>query len=190
MGRGMSLFMAGGELGRTVGPLLFVWAVSVWTFEGLYQIAFFSWIVSFVLLLQMRRVTKERTTPTRIRSLLPVAARLLLPVFVVLIGRSFLISSIASNNWPVASLLLYALIDLAIILVTILVWVIIILAILSWVGAAHSYQNPVIGILRSIADPLILPVRKVIPPIGMIDLSPMIVIIGLYCVLIALKSVL
>ena len=128
------------------------------------------------------------------RKLLPAIGSLDLPAwmatYLVNLIKLFLISSIASNNWPVASLLLYALIDLAIILVTILVWVIIILAILSWVGAAHSYQNPVIGILRSIADPLIRPVRKVIPPIGMIDLSPMIVIIGLYCVLIALKSVL
>ena len=39
IGKGMSLFMAGGELGRTVGPLLVLWAVSIWTLDGLLRVA-------------------------------------------------------------------------------------------------------------------------------------------------------
>jgi hypothetical protein len=34
VGKGMSLFMAGGELGRTVGPLLATWAVTYLTLDG------------------------------------------------------------------------------------------------------------------------------------------------------------
>lgn len=95
VGRGMSFFMAGGELGRTVGPLLFVGAISIFTLEGLYPIALFGWLASLALLLKIRGVKHGRTLPPRIRSLLSIAGRLFLPVFVILIGRSFLISSMA-----------------------------------------------------------------------------------------------
>jgi FSR family fosmidomycin resistance protein-like MFS transporter len=95
VGRGMSFFMAGGELGRTVGPLLFVWAVSSWTLEGLYQIAVFGWLASLLLFLQVRQTRRPHSGPPKLRSLLRVASRLFLPVFVILIGRSFLISSMA-----------------------------------------------------------------------------------------------
>ncbi len=95
VGRGMSFFMAGGELGRTVGPLLFVGAISIWTLEGLPKIAILGWLASLALFLKMRGVKRPHTVPPEIRSLLPVVSRLFLPVFVILIGRSFLISSIA-----------------------------------------------------------------------------------------------
>ena len=38
IGRGMSFFMLGGETARTVGPLVAVWAVSVFTLEGLWRL--------------------------------------------------------------------------------------------------------------------------------------------------------
>jgi FSR family fosmidomycin resistance protein-like MFS transporter len=38
LGKGMSFFMAAGELGRTIGPLLFVWAVSTWTLDGYWRV--------------------------------------------------------------------------------------------------------------------------------------------------------
>jgi FSR family fosmidomycin resistance protein-like MFS transporter len=50
IGKGMSFFMAGGELGRTIGPLLAIWAVSLWTLEGLPRIAFVGWGASLLLL--------------------------------------------------------------------------------------------------------------------------------------------
>ena len=56
VGRGMSLFMAAGELGRTVGPLFAVWAVSVWTLEGLYRAALFGWVATAILYLRFRSV--------------------------------------------------------------------------------------------------------------------------------------
>ena len=34
VGKGMSYFMASGELARTIGPLVAVWAVSLWTLDG------------------------------------------------------------------------------------------------------------------------------------------------------------
>ncbi len=39
IGTGMSFFMLGGELARTTGPLIILWAVAVWGFEGAWRIA-------------------------------------------------------------------------------------------------------------------------------------------------------
>lgn len=47
----------------------------------------------------------------------------------------------------------------------------------SWV-APHSY-HPILMVLRSISEPLLAPARRVIPPIGGLDLSPVIVLLFL-----------
>ena len=47
----------------------------------------------------------------------------------------------------------------------------------SWVSP-HSY-HPILGVARSISEPLLAPARKIIPAIGGIDLSPIIVIVFL-----------
>ncbi|MBT7783794.1 MAG: MFS transporter, partial [Anaerolineae bacterium] len=39
VGKAMGWFMAGGELGRTLGPMLAVWAATAWTLEGMLRVA-------------------------------------------------------------------------------------------------------------------------------------------------------
>ncbi|GAB5379187.1 MAG: YggT family protein [Aliiglaciecola sp.] len=55
-------------------------------------------------------------------------------------------------------------------------WVLIIRAILSWVSQG---QNPLEYLLHQLTEPLVAPIRRIIPPIGGLDLSPMILIIAL-----------
>jgi YggT family protein len=43
-------------------------------------------------------------------------------------------------------------------------------------------------VLHSLTDPLLRPIRKLVPTIGMVDLSPMVAILLLYIVLIVLQS--
>ena len=50
-------------------------------------------------------------------------------------------------------------------------------AILSWVGP--GINNPAANILWSLNEPLLRPIRRVIPPIGGLDLSPLVVILAL-----------
>ncbi|MFN2455105.1 MAG: YggT family protein [Pyrinomonadaceae bacterium] len=45
--------------------------------------------------------------------------------------------------------------------------------IFSWVV---SYSNPVMRFLTRATDPILIPARRIIPPIGMMDISPIIVI--------------
>ena len=48
---------------------------------------------------------------------------------------------------------------------------------LSWIP--HNPHNPVITFLYKITEPVLEPVRRVIPSIGGIDISPIVVFIGL-----------
>jgi YggT family protein len=56
---------------------------------------------------------------------------------------------------------------------------IIIEVILSWLNAAGGY-NPVEPLVRRMNAPLLSPVRKILPLIGGIDLSPLFVLMGLH----------
>ena len=57
--------------------------------------------------------------------------------------------------------------------------------IISWVSPGH--WNPLISVLHSLADPVLRPVRRLIPPIGGLDLSPLFVLIGLQALMIVLR---
>jgi YggT family protein len=57
--------------------------------------------------------------------------------------------------------------------------------ILSWVSPGH--WNPLISVLHSLTQPVLRPVRRVIPPIGGLDLSPLFVLIGLQALLIMVR---
>jgi len=57
----------------------------------------------------------------------------------------------------------------------ILTWAIIIRVLLSWIPGLPP-DNPIVRLLLSITDPVLEPARRVIPPIGMIDISPIVVL--------------
>jgi YggT family protein len=61
--------------------------------------------------------------------------------------------------------------------ISIFLFAILIRVILSWVNPDPF--NPAVSILTRITDPILIPAQRVIPPIGGIDLSPMLVMIGL-----------
>ncbi len=55
IGRGMSLYMFGGEIARTVGPLMIMAALAWWGSEGAYKIALPGIVVSIALLISLRK---------------------------------------------------------------------------------------------------------------------------------------
>lgn len=91
-GRGMSFFMAGGELGRVVGPLLAVWAVGLWGLEGLPRLLVLGWGASLLLLWRVRRLP-VRMSGRPLNELWPVLRRLALPIIVLVLGRSMLLGA-------------------------------------------------------------------------------------------------
>lgn len=57
-------------------------------------------------------------------------------------------------------------------------------AIMSWVVQGY---HPVSSVLFQLADPIVAPVRRILPPMGGLDLSPMLVMLGLYFLKILFK---
>jgi FSR family fosmidomycin resistance protein-like MFS transporter len=91
VGKGMSFFMAGGELGRTLGPLLVIWAITTLTLDGYYQIMVIGWVTSFILYLRLRRIPARGSTPKDLKAILPTMWRLFWPILIFIFFRAFLL---------------------------------------------------------------------------------------------------
>ncbi|MDF7671447.1 YggT family protein [Orbaceae bacterium ESL0721] len=63
---------------------------------------------------------------------------------------------------------------------TLLFWLLLFRAILSWVMALNQRPSYADDLLAQLTEPLIAPIRRIIPPIGMIDISFMIVVFILF----------
>ena len=77
---------------------------------------------------------------------------------------------------PVAAMLL-ALPEMVSLTINIFLFAILIGVIISWINPG-SY-NPAISLIHSLTEPLLTPVRRRLPDMGGLDLSPMVVMIGL-----------
>ena len=75
------------------------------------------------------------------------------------------------------SLAWLAVVDLLALIINVCFFAVLIRAILTWI--APQGPNPIIEILERITAPVVNPVRRVVPLIGGIDISPLIVLIGL-----------
>ena len=64
-------------------------------------------------------------------------------------------------------------------LLSILQLLIIARVILSWVASPVS-RNPVVQFIRQVTDPILLPIRSILPRTGMFDLSPMVALFAIY----------
>jgi len=60
---------------------------------------------------------------------------------------------------------------------TLYMWIIIIRALISWVNPDPF--NPIVRFLYQITEPVLWRVRRVLPPLSGIDLSPLVVILGI-----------
>jgi YggT family protein len=80
----------------------------------------------------------------------------------------------------------FALLNLISTVITIYIWLLIAQAVLSWLlafGVVNRYNRVVTSVgdfLWRITDPLLRPIRSVLPDLGGIDISPVILILLLY----------
>jgi len=98
IGQGMSLFMLGGELARTLGPLLAVGAVSLWGLEGIWRVIPLGVAASLVLFWRLRNLTVHRRT-TGNGSLAETwrgLRRALLPIAGIIFCRSFMTAALTT----------------------------------------------------------------------------------------------
>lgn len=164
----------------------YIYAIIIRMLLGLTRADFYNPFSQFIL-----TITNPVLIP--LRKLIPsigkfdTSAILLILVlkFVELAVRSFLVS----KQVLFSSLIVPTIIGVLNQVVNIFIFAIILLVIISWVAPQmHGQSNPITPVLRSITEPLIRPARKLIPPIGVFDLSTFAVILGLYCIKIFLYS--
>ena len=80
---------------------------------------------------------------------------------------------------------MYALLNLLLTVIQIYIWVIIISAVFSWliafnvVNTRNRFVYAVIETLHRLTEPVLRPIRNALPNLGGIDISPVIVILGL-----------
>jgi len=79
-----------------------------------------------------------------------------------------------------------ALLDVVLIVLNLYVWVLIAAAVLSWL-VAFNVVNPYNSFVRNVGDflyrvtePLLAPIRNLLPSLGGLDLSPMVLILVIF----------
>ena len=83
---------------------------------------------------------------------------------------------------PLVPLVIAGLTSLAITTIRLLQVLIFIYALLSFI--APGTYSPVVGLLSSLCEPLLRPLRRVLPVLGGLDFSPLVALIGLQALLI------
>jgi FSR family fosmidomycin resistance protein-like MFS transporter len=94
VGRGMSLLMAGGELGRTVGPLLASWGLLTFSLGGMFPIAIPGWIASLAIYLRFKNIPVHVDKQIGFFSIFPAARKLFIPLIGIVFFRTFLTTSL------------------------------------------------------------------------------------------------
>lgn len=91
-GRGMSFYMTGGELARTLGPLIIIGVVSLLGFEGYYPVMVVGILVSGVMFFKFKDmpVTVKPKTPPSIRRVCREMKHILLPLSGIIFVRGFM----------------------------------------------------------------------------------------------------
>lgn len=95
VGRGMSFFMGGGELGRSLGPLVAVWGLTTFTLKGILPISVIGWAASFILWLRFGRSELIQQKIKFNGVIAPQAWRFFVPAMVIALLRGLMISGIS-----------------------------------------------------------------------------------------------
>ena len=166
---------------------MYIYAVILRILLGLTRADFYNPFSQFILTITNPVLTPLRKVMPSIGGIDTAAIILIVGLkFIELAARSFLIS----KNIMLSSLIVPSIVGVLHQVLNVFIFAIIILVIISWVAPhLHGQSNPLTPILRSITEPLIRPARKLIPPIGVFDLSTFAVLLGLYCVKIFLHSI-
>jgi len=132
------------------------------------------------------KVTNPALVP--LRRVVPAIGRLDTAALVLMLALEILgvwvVSRIASSPLAPAHIVLFSITKLLATLLMTYFFLIIAAVILSWVGA--NLRHPVIPLVYQLTEPVMRPIRKVIPPIAGIDLSPVFALIGIRFLLLLL----
>lgn len=124
------------------------------------------------------RLTSPLVVP--VRRLLPPVGRIDTATLVVAFGIQYLtilvimlVLGLAPSIVPVT---ITAVVDLVILTIRLFVFAIIVRVILSWLASGGT-PNPAVSLIDALTEPVLRPFRRLIPPIGGLDISPVFAII-------------
>ena len=137
---------------------------------------FYNPISQFVL-----RATNPLLAP--LRRIIPGSGGLdvasLVLILILIVAKVLVLLTIPYGGLPSGigpQLLVYTLREFASLILNFIFWAVLIRVILSWV--APDPYNPVVRVVIQITEPLMAPVRRLLPDMGGLDLSPLIVLLG------------
>jgi YggT family protein len=116
-----------------------------------------------------------------VRRILPPVGRMDTATVVIAFGVQylalFIITLVQGIRPTIVSLLLSSAVSLVLLAFNLFFWLIIIRIIISWVSSGG--YNPAVAMVYALTDPLLRPFRRLIPPIGGFDISPIFALIAL-----------
>ena len=107
--------------------------------------------------------------------------------FVLMFIKVSLLFLIKSHQLYFPESLVYALGELLKTVIWVYIIALILQAVISWVG--NTRDNPIIPLINSLTAPILRPIQKVVPLIGMMDLSPLVAILGLQVLLLIMTNI-
>jgi YggT family protein len=132
------------------------------------------------------KVTSPLVVPAR--RILPSVAGLDTPTLAVLVVLeivfTWVLLRLLGLSLPIVDLLLYSILRLVALTLWFYTVALFVYVVLSWFG--DRGMNPMAALLSQILEPLLRPFRRLVPPIGGLDLSALVVILLLQAAAIAL----
>ncbi len=125
-------------------------------------------------------VTNPVLRPLRryIPALLSIDTSSVLLILALQLLNTYLVALLVVGITPkLVGLLVVAIAEVANKTVWIFMAAVVVQIVLSWV--APGGYNPVIGVINALSEPLLRPARRLLPPLGGLDFSAMVVVIGL-----------
>ena len=107
-----------------------------------------------------------------------------LAAYVITLGKSILLTLLVGADISILPHVVFAFIDLLDLALSGLVGLVFASVILSWVSAGSQIQY----LVFLLVDPLLRPIRRVIPNMGALDLSPLVLLLGLQVLQIVLNN--
>ena len=115
------------------------------------------------------------------RGALPSVAGVDLACVVLLVALQFaelwVVTGILGHRVAPAALLVLSVAEIIQLAIYVFLFSILIQVVMSWINP--SSYNPVLSVLYSLNAPLLGPARRIVPPIGGLDLSPIVVMVAL-----------
>jgi YggT family protein len=164
-------------------PAVFIVKVIFGLYAALVLLRFFLQLVRADFYNPLSQFIVKATKPTLnpMRRIIPgfsgIDTASLVLAWLVITAEQLSILAITGLGFQLLAAALLAIPEMISLIINIFLFAILIQVIISWINPG-SY-NPAISLIHSLTEPLLAPVRRWMPDMGGLDLSPMVVMVGL-----------